>query len=60
MMFFEGLVRIKIVGWTCAIFSVCVFIAPLSVMVGSYQYTIASVYNYNSLELAYLRFSRKF
>nr|WAJ59862.1 SWEET family protein 3 [Heracleum moellendorffii] len=32
MMFFEGIVRIRIVGWACAIFSVCVFIAPLSVM----------------------------
>ncbi|KAK1398929.1 Bidirectional sugar transporter SWEET [Heracleum sosnowskyi] len=32
MMFFQGIVRIRIVGWACAIFSVCVFIAPLSIM----------------------------
>ncbi|XP_074365239.1 bidirectional sugar transporter SWEET14-like [Apium graveolens] len=32
MMFFQGVVRITIVGWACAIFSVCVFIAPLSIM----------------------------
>ncbi|KAL1825875.1 hypothetical protein ACET3Z_012653 [Daucus carota] len=30
--FFEGPDRITIVGWICAVFSVCVFVAPLSIM----------------------------
>ena len=33
---FKGVVRGQIVGWICLIFSLCVFVAPLGIVVSNF------------------------
>jgi len=43
---FKGVVRGQIVGWICLIFSLCVFVAPLGIVVSFKNYfSILSCYN---------------